>query len=80
VTKHAVQVPYPDRQEPTIAQCICGWHTIYGWGGQADAEQDAVEHVRQHSESGAATTTRRAAKNPGRLDPPEDDDTPDTNR
>jgi len=45
VTDHGVTLPYPDRTEPTVGRCTCGWSFVYGWGHLGDAQERAEEHV-----------------------------------
>ncbi len=49
---HAVSLPHPDKAEPTVGSCRCGWTVIYGWGGHGDAAVCASEHIESatHSE------------------------------
>lgn len=47
MSKHAVRLPYPDRQEATIGTCTCGWTVVYGWGGHGDAVSAAGDHIER---------------------------------
>jgi hypothetical protein len=42
---HTVRLPYPDRREPTVGTCRCGWTVVYGWGQHGDAVQAAGDHI-----------------------------------
>lgn len=44
---HTVRLPYPDRNEPTVGKCACGWHLVYSWGQHGDATYEAGLHIEQ---------------------------------
>jgi hypothetical protein len=45
VTVHRVALPYPDRDEPTVGRCDCGWSVVYRWGEHGDGQDAAIRHV-----------------------------------
>lgn len=49
MTAHGVRLPYPDRIEPTVGTCSCGWTVVYEWGAHGDAVIEAGAHV-EHEE------------------------------
>jgi len=45
VTNHSVTLPYPDRGEPTVGRCTCGWSVVYGWGHHGDGQDAGEQHI-----------------------------------
>jgi hypothetical protein len=47
VAKHWVSLPHPDRAEPTVGRCVCGWSVVYRWGGHREAVNAAADHIEE---------------------------------
>lgn len=60
MTPHVVRLPHPDRHEPTVGRCDCGWFITYGWGGHGEAETFAAEHVEQECASESVVARHEA--------------------
>lgn len=60
MTAHVVRLPHPDRHEPTIGSCACGWWHAYGWGEHGAAEAAAMDHVEQETASESVVTANMA--------------------
>lgn len=59
---HTVTLPHPDRGEPTVGRCTCGWTVLYGWGEHGQAVDAGADHIRAEARAEPVETATLAGE------------------